>query len=184
MITITRAPPYLTVQDSGRKHSRDSGVPRGGAMDSFALRAANAVAGNDVDAAGLEWALGDGSITFEQDAAFAFGGAKAHATLEGRDVAPCTTVHARAGETLKFEQISGGRFLYLAIGGGIDVPMILGSRSTYRRAGLRLRRTEPSARRCATAGASHSQSAEGFHCADDLLPRTTRGSSNHPGHPR
>ena len=85
MITITRAPPYLTVQDGGRKHSRDSGVPRGGAMDSFALRAANAVAGNDIEAAGLEWALGDGSITFEQDSAFAFAGAKAHATLDGRD---------------------------------------------------------------------------------------------------
>ena len=100
-------------------------------MDSFALRAANAVAGNDVEAAGLEWALGDGSITFEQDAAFAFGGAKATATLGDRVVAPCTTFYARAGDTLSFAQISGGRFLYVAINGGIDVPTILGSRSTY-----------------------------------------------------
>jgi antagonist of KipI len=176
MITITRAPPYLTVQDGGRKHSRNSGVPRGGAMDSFALRAANAVAGNDVDAAGLEWALGDGSITFEQDAAFAFGGAKANATLEGRDVAPCTTVHARAGETLKFEQISGGRFLYLAISGGIDVPMILGSRSTYLPGrfggygGRTLKRGD-----AVPLGHPIHTPAEGFHCAADLLPRYDTG---------
>ena len=57
MITVNRAPPYLTVQDSGRKHARASGVPQGGAIDSFALRAANALAGNALDAAGLEWAL-------------------------------------------------------------------------------------------------------------------------------
>lgn len=176
MITITRAPPYLTVQDSGRKHSRDSGVPRGGAMDSFALRAANAVAGNDVEAAGLEWALGDGSITFEQDAAFAFMGAKAHATLGGRVVAPCTTVHARAGDTLTFEQISGGRFLYLAINGGIDVPTILGSRSTYLpgRFGGYMGRTLKRGDVLPLGRAGHTP-AEGFHCAADLLPRYDTG---------
>jgi antagonist of KipI len=99
-------------------------------MDSFALRAANAVAGNDLSAAGLEWALGDGSITFEQDVAFALGGAKAHATLAGKVVAPCTTTYARSGDALTIEQISAGRFLYVAVSGGIDVPIVLGSRST------------------------------------------------------
>jgi biotin-dependent carboxylase-like uncharacterized protein len=176
MITITRAPPYLTVQDGGRKHSRDSGVPRGGAMDSFALRAANAVAGNDVDAAGLEWALGDGSITFEQDAAFAFGGAKANATLGSRVVAPCTTIYARAGDTLTFERISGGRFLYLAIGGGIDVPIILGSRSTYLpgRFGGYMGRTMKRGDVLPLGRPTH-RPAEGFHCAADLLPRYDTG---------
>jgi antagonist of KipI len=176
MITITRAPPYLTVQDGGRKHSRNAGVPRGGAMDSFALRAANAVAGNDLEAAGLEWALGDGSITFERDAAFAFGGAKAHATLDGRVVAPCTTVYARSGDTLTFEQISGGRFLYLAINGGIDVPLILGSRSTYLPGhfggymGRTLKRGD-----ALPLGRASQTPAEGFHCAADLLPRYDTG---------
>lgn len=176
MITITRAPPYLTVQDSGRKHSRDAGVPRGGAMDSFALRAANAVAGNDVEAAGLEWALGDGSIKFEQDAAFAFGGAKAHATLGEKVVAPCTTTYARAGDTLTFEHISGGRFLYLAINGGIDVPVILGSRSTYLpgRFGGYMGRTLKRGDALPLGRASHTP-AEGFHCAADLLPRYDTG---------
>lgn len=131
MITITRAPPYLTVQDAGRKHSRSFGVPEGGAMDFFALGAANALVGNQVDAAGLEWALGGGSIMFEQDAVFSLGGATVRATLSGRVAAPCTTIYAHSGDELAIEQIQGGRFLYVAVSGGIDVPMILGSRSTY-----------------------------------------------------
>ena len=122
MITITRAPPYLTVQDCGRKGSRASGVPPGGAMDSFTLRTANAVSGNHFDAAGLEWALGGGSITFEDDAVFSLGGAKAHATLAGKVAAPCTTIYAKAGDELTIEQITSGRFLYVAIRGGIEVP--------------------------------------------------------------
>ena len=71
MITITRAPPYLTVQDTGRKRSRSSGVPRGGAMDAFALQALNAIVGNALDSATLEWALGGGIVRFQTDCAFA-----------------------------------------------------------------------------------------------------------------
>ncbi len=177
MITITRAPPYLTVQDCGRRRSRASGVPQGGAMDSLALRVANAVTGNHVDAAGLEWALGGGSIRFEQDAVFALGGAKAHATLAGRVAAPCTTIHANSGDELTVEQISGGRFLYLAVSGGIDVPMILGSRSTYLPGrfggylGRMLRRGDSLA---LGAFPSHTPT-DGFHCAADLLPRYETG---------
>ena len=177
MITITRAPPYLTVQDRGRKHSRNSGVPQSGAMDSFALRAANAVAGNQTDAAGLEWALGDGSITFEQEVVFSLGGAKAHATLAGKVVAPCTTTFARAGDALTIEQISGGRFLYIAVSGGIDVPVILGSRSTYLpgRFGGYLGRMLKRGDALALGPQPGHAPAEGFHCPADLLPRYDTG---------
>ena len=177
MITITRAPPYLTVQDSGRKRFRDFGVPQGGAMDSFALRAANALAGNDLNAAGLEWALGDGSITFEQDVAFALGGARANATLSGKTVAPCTTTYARPGDALTIEQISGGRFLYIAVSGGIDVPIILGSRSTYLpgRFGGFLGRTLKRGDALPLGPPPPRAPAEGFHCAADLLPRYDTG---------
>lgn len=177
MITITRAPPYLTVQDRGRKHSRNSGVPQSGAMDSFALRAANAVAGNQTDAAGLEWALGDGSITFEQEVAFSLGGAKAHATLAGKVVAPCTTTYARPGDALTIEHISGGRFLYIAVSGGIDVPVILGSRSTYLpgRFGGYLGRILKRGDVLALGPQPSHTPAEGFHCGADLLPRYDTG---------
>jgi antagonist of KipI len=172
MITITRAPPYLTVQDAGRKHSRSSGVPPGGAMDSFALGAANALAGNQLDAAGLEWALGGGSIRFDQDAVFSLGGATARAMLSGRVAAPCTTIYAKWGDELTVEQIQGGRFLYLAFRGGVDVPVILGSRSTYLpgRFGGYSGRVLKSGDSLSVGTRLGPTPADGFHCAPDLLP--------------
>lgn len=112
-------------------HSRASGVPRGGAMDVFALQALNAIVGNALDSAGLEWALGGGALRFQGDCVFAIGGAHALATLVGQSVPSFTTCRARAGDQLTVEQLTAGRFLYIAFSGGIDVPLILGSRSTY-----------------------------------------------------
>lgn len=177
MITVNRAPPYLTVQDSGRRRARASGVPQGGAIDSFALRAANALAGNSLDAAGLEWALGGGSIKFERDAVFALAGAKAQAMLSGRSVAPCTTVYARSGEELVIDRISSGRFLYVAVSGGIDVPIVLGSRSTYLpgRFGGYLGRTLKHGDALALGPPPSRTPAAGCHCAADLLPRYEMG---------
>ena len=146
-------------------------------MDSFALRAANALVGNHTDAAALEWALGGGTIRFESDCAFALGGASTRATLAARQVAPCTTTYARAGEELSVEQITAGRFLYLACSGGIEVPPLLGSRSTYLpghfggyegrllKNGDALAQGEPPV----------DLPAEGFHCAADLMPRYDSG---------
>ncbi len=131
MITITRAPPYLTVQDAGRRHSRAFGVPRGGAMDLFALEALNSIVGNGPDFAALEWALGGGAVKFETDCVFAIGGARARAELAGRDIPPFTTLYASAGDELEIGQLIAGRFLYVSCAGGIDVPLTLGSRATY-----------------------------------------------------
>jgi antagonist of KipI len=173
MITIVRAPPYITVQNGGRMHSRSFGVPRGGAMDLFAIRAVNAIVGNSLDAAALEWALGGGAIRFDRDCLFAIGGATARATLSGSVVAPCTTTRARAGDEFTVEQITSGRFLYLACDGGIDVPVLLGSRSTYLPGrfggyGGRILRSGDSV---ALGARPAIQPAEGFHSAADLMPR-------------
>src|ERR1700704_849273 len=100
MITITRAPPYLTAQDTGRIHSRSSGVPRGGAMDVFALQAVNAIVRNALDSAALEWALGGGALRFQSDCLFAIGGARARANLAGETIHSFTTCYARAGDQL------------------------------------------------------------------------------------
>lgn len=177
MITVTRAPPYLTVQDSGRKHSRAAGVPRGGAVDAFAIAAANILVGNPADAAGLEWALGGGALEFERDTTFALAGAAARATLSGRAVAPFTTVRARPGEELAIGAVSSGRFLYLAFNGGIDVPEVLGSKSTYLpgRFGGYLGRTIKRNDTLTLAVTRGQPPAEGFHCAADLLPRYGAG---------
>lgn len=177
MITITRAPPYLAVQDWGRQHSRSLGVPRGGAMDLFALRTVNAVVGNSLDASALEWALGGGAVRFDRDCLFAVGGATARATASGRDVAPFTTSFARAGDELIVEQIITGRFLYLACDGGIDVPALLGSRSTYLpgRFGGYEGRMLKSGDSVPLGAQSTRHPALGFHAAADLMPRYDSG---------
>lgn len=117
MIEIVTAPPFLTVQDRGRFGFRASGVPVSGAMDVDALDAANRAVGNDPDAAALEWALGGGVIRFLDAHAVALAGAEVEARLDD------------AGLTV--QRIVAGRFLYIAVAGGIDVPLVLGSRSTY-----------------------------------------------------
>lgn len=125
MITVVQAPAYLAIQDLGWPASRSAGMPVSGAMDRWALRAANLRAGNPSDAAGLEWALTGGRLRFGRDATFAICGPGVSAT--GR---------VTAGSDLELPRPSGGRFLYLAVNGGMDVPSVLGSRSTYRPAGF------------------------------------------------
>lgn len=131
MITVTRAPPYLTVQDAGRVGSRASGVPPSGAMDRFALQAVNVVVGNPLGAAALEWALGAGNLRFDRACTIAIGGARVAATLGGQPIAPLTAIRAANGDEMEIHHFIAGRFLYIGIAGGIDVPEILGSRSTY-----------------------------------------------------
>lgn len=172
MIVVERAPPYLTVQDDGRRRSRASGVPRAGAMDSFALGAANAAVGNSLSAAALEWGLGGGSIRFDTECTFALAGAAPAATLAGAPVAPLTTVHAARGDVLAVNQLESGWFLYVAFRGGLDLPIVLHSRSTYlpgRFGGLdgRLLRHGDVLRLREPIGPAPSA---GFHVPADLIP--------------
>jgi biotin-dependent carboxylase-like uncharacterized protein len=146
-------------------------------MDSFALRAGNAMVGNELGAAGLEWALGGGTIQFGRDVAVAFAGASARISLAGRIVAPCTTTVARAGDELVVEQITNGRFLYFAFSGGVDVPVLLGSRSTYLPGhfGGFEGRTLKSGDTVTLGTATGRAPAAGFHCAADLMPHYDSG---------
>ena len=172
MITVVKAPAYLTVQDRGRTYGRAAGVPSGGAMDMFAISAANVIVGNDAGAAGLEWALGGGSIRFERDCAFALAGARVEASLDGKVVAPCTTAHAGAGSVLYVGQFVSGRFLYVAVSGGIDVPILMGSKSTYLPAhfgGYEGRRLK-SGDTIPLGPETNPRPEAGLHCAADLMP--------------
>lgn len=136
MITIRRAPAWLVVQDLGWSHHRAEGMPSGGAMDRHALAVANLLAGNPATAAGLEWALGGGTVRFEEPTTFALAGAPVEATLQGRPVTPYASCHAAAGEELVVARLVTGVFAYLAVHGGIGVEPIMGSRSTYVRGGF------------------------------------------------
>jgi len=142
-------------------------------MDAFALQALNAIVGNAVDSAALEWALGGGALRFQRDCIFAIGGAHARATLMGQAIPSFTTCHARTGEELTVEQLTRGRFLYIALSGGIDVPEVLGSRSTYLPGhfggykGRMIARNDS----LSLGPPPISTPSEGFTCPPELLPR-------------
>lgn len=141
-------------------------------MDSFAFRAANLMVGNESDTAVLEWALGGGTLTFTSSTSFALVGASVRATIRGQPVPPCTTVRAAAGDQLVIDQFLTGRFLYVAVAGGIDVPLVLGSRCTYlpgRFGGLDGRLIKTGDR--LALGSPRSVPQDGFHCAAELMPR-------------
>jgi biotin-dependent carboxylase-like uncharacterized protein len=121
MIDIITAPPFATIQDLGRFGHRASGVPVSGAMDPEALRLANSLVGNPPEAAAIEWALGGGAVIFRRPLRYALAGALR---------APRAAA-ANAGDTLAVMPPLNGRFFYIAVEGGIDVPQVLGSRSTY-----------------------------------------------------
>jgi antagonist of KipI len=136
MIVVERAPPYLTVQDEGRFGYRSSGVPQAGAMDQWSFALANILAGNQRNAAALEWAVGGGSLRFEHDTIIALAGAEIDAVLDEEPVRVGELIEIRSGQILRVRGLTARRFLYLAVRGGIDCPLVLGSRSTYPPAGL------------------------------------------------
>ncbi|MBI5690344.1 MAG: 5-oxoprolinase subunit PxpB [Verrucomicrobia bacterium] len=129
-IEVVRPGMYTTVQDLGRRGFRSGGVPVGGAADAWALRVANLLVGNEEGAAGLEFTLVGPELRFREDLWVALAGA------EFADVPSGRPWRVRAGETLRFGEARCGCRGYLAVAGGIDVPEILGSRSTLMRAGM------------------------------------------------
>jgi antagonist of KipI len=125
-----------TVQDLGRYGHQHEGVSVGGAMDTPALRLANALVGNPEGAAALEVTLMGPVLEFQDDAVISITGADLSATLDQQPIPRLRAIRVTAGSQLEFgERINGCR-AYIAFSGGIDVPVVLGSRSTYLRAGI------------------------------------------------
>jgi 5-oxoprolinase (ATP-hydrolysing) subunit C len=119
-----------TVQDLGRQGSRHLGVGSCGAMDRLALMIGNELVGNAGDAAGLELCLPPASIRFDAPHAVALSGADCPARLDGTPLSIGRCVQAEAGMTLDLAAATSGARAYLCIAGGIDVPLVMGSRST------------------------------------------------------
>jgi antagonist of KipI len=136
MITVVKPGLLTTVQDAGRFGHRASGMPVAGAMDRLALAVANRLAGNEPGAAALELTLVGGTFRFEREAIVALAGAEFPASLDGRVVPSGAPFLAAAGATLTLGVARRGVRACLAVRGGIDVPVLLGSRSTYVRAGF------------------------------------------------
>ncbi|MGH7412510.1 MAG: biotin-dependent carboxyltransferase family protein, partial [Candidatus Methylomirabilis sp.] len=129
-VEVVRPGLLTTVQDLGRVGCQQFGVPTSGAMDQTALRAANLLVGNDEGAAGLE-ATGEGpALHALADLTVAVAGAEMEPRLDGRPIESGATVVVRGGQLLELGRVRRGLRADLAIAGGIDVPLMLGSRST------------------------------------------------------
>lgn len=121
-----------TVQDyPGMVGFWSVGVPPCGPMDSFSFRLGNAILGNGEKAAGLELTMRGGSYKFRAPCWFCITGANMQATLDGAPVPRYTAILARQSSILKFSGAQNGMRAYLLVKGGFDMPLTLGSRSTF-----------------------------------------------------
>lgn len=120
-----------SVQDLGRPGYFHLGIPLGGAMDRLALKAANLLVGNDEGAAGLEAVFIGPKLEFTEDAIVAVTGAEMPIKVDGEEKPGWTAFKVKAGQVLTFDFLKTGARIYIAVSGGIDVPLALGSRSTY-----------------------------------------------------
>jgi len=132
--TILRAGPLTTVQDLGRNGFRGIGVGMSGALDCFAARVANLLAGNEETAALIEVTLGMFRIRFNDARVLAWCGGAFEARIAGERIPPGHAFAAAADEELAFDRPNPGCRAWLAISGGINLPLTLGSRSTDLRA--------------------------------------------------
>ncbi len=121
----------VSVQDLGRPGYYHIGIPLSGAMDRFALRAANLLVGNDEGAAALEAAFMGPELRFAAPALVAVTGAELPPKVDGALRPTWTAFPVAAGQVLSFGHLRAGARAYIAVAGGIDVPIVLGSRSTY-----------------------------------------------------
>lgn len=133
MIEVLSSSALATVQDHGREGYLRYGVGTAGAMDRLALAIGNLLLGNPDDAAGIEIPMFPFRVRFLGDLAFAITGADCAARLGEKPVLPWWTTHARKGDVLTIGVPTNGTRCYLSLAGGVDVPVVLGSRSTQLR---------------------------------------------------
>lgn len=133
MIEILCDTPLASVQDLGRRGYLGQGVGTAGAMDHLALSAGNLMLGNAAGEAAVEIQMFPFSVRFTCATTFAVTGADAFAELDGQPLPPWWCTRAAAGQVLAFSAPRHGVRSYLCVAGGIQVPLVLGSRSTQLR---------------------------------------------------
>ena len=130
MIEILASGPANCIHDRGRRGLLHLGVSRSGAMDLLSFDIANALLGNDPQAAAIEVAMFPFRLRFETDTSIALTGADAGARLDGQKLPPFWVLPVKAGAELLLSPPRRGMRAYLGFAGGIAVPPVLGSRST------------------------------------------------------
>lgn len=136
MLEILSGGAVNSVQDLGRSGHLGIGVSLSGAMDAPAMTLANWLAGNDAGAAGIEVSLFPFRVRFLRAARFACTGATASLSLGQRSLSTWWAAQAEEGEVLTIEAPALGSRAYLAVGGGLDVPRVLGSRAADLKSGF------------------------------------------------
>ncbi|KAK0759346.1 hypothetical protein N5P37_007534 [Trichoderma harzianum] len=159
----------VSVQDyPGRSGYWSVGIPPSGPADSLSFRLANRLVGNDDDAAGLECTLHGPRLRFHRDAVIAVTGARPSST----------TLRIQAGQTVHVGAITAGYHVYIAIGGGIQVPSVMGSRSTFELAkmgGYKGRSLRP--RDIVPIGTSQTKTIRLLSCPVISMPKQVGGKS-------
>ncbi len=125
-----------TVQDLGRFGYQQYGMPVAGAMDGYALQAANILAGTPRGEGALEITFSGFSVRFQGSCRVAITGGDLGPRLNNRDIEPWQSLQVESGDVLGFTGVKKGCRAYLAVEGGIKVPAVMGSKSTYIRGRL------------------------------------------------
>lgn len=131
MLRILKPGFFTTVQDAGRFHYRDKGVPVSGVMDSFSFSMLNMLLENEKQAAVLEITMTGPTLQFEVDTYFAGGGANFSMTLNNKPIQNYKVYKIVAGDILSYGKLESGFRSYLAVKGGFRTPVVLGSQSFF-----------------------------------------------------
>lgn len=122
---------YTTVQDEGRYGYQQMGIPVSGVLDAFAFHCANLLVANPKNSAAMEITVMGPRLEILSQADLAVTGAEIGMTLNGQPIETWTSFSVKPGDILDIQQVKSGCRAYLASNGGIDVPQVMGSRSTY-----------------------------------------------------
>ena len=133
-ITVLNPGLLTTVQDQGRIGYQQFGVSVSGVMDPRSAALANILAGNDQREAVLECTMMGPQLQFDQANVIAITGGDLGPTLDGKAIPGYTAVAVQAGQVLRFTAPKAGCRAFIAFAGGLDVPVVMGSRSTYMKA--------------------------------------------------
>ena len=122
---------YTTIQDQGRFGYQQMGIPVCGVLDAFAFHSANQLVANSKNAAVMEITVMGPRLEMMAETVLAVTGADIGMTLNDQPLETWKSFRVKPGDVLDIQQVKKGCRAYLAVNGGIDVPEVMGSRSTY-----------------------------------------------------
>ena len=136
ILKVDVAGPGVSIQDLGREGYRKYGVPVSGALDKESFMIANMIVGNDVNDACIEIFQSSFEATALQDIIISICGARVYGEIDGEPIENCRAIPVRKGCKITVNGLKDGMVAYMAVAGGINEPIILGSRSHYTTAGI------------------------------------------------